>query len=170
MADALWAVGERLLDRTASKVSLFYGTGWSSFLELVHDDDVARLGRHVVSRLGLKGVLKIDLKRDPRDGSLYILEVNARFNLWHYLGAVNGINLPKMVYEYLVRVSGPRPPATTPDTAGPVSTSTTRPFRSSGPAASSASGPGSAPFSGPAKFIISSPGKTLCLSFDGGST
>jgi predicted ATP-grasp superfamily ATP-dependent carboligase len=63
-----------------------------------------------VSALGLKGVFKVDLKREPRTGRFRILEVNARYNLWHYLGAANGLNLPLMAYEYLVY--GKRPAAT----------------------------------------------------------
>ena len=77
-------------------------TGTSSFLELAHDDEVAALGRQVVASLPLKGVFKIDLKRNARTGQLRVLEVNARYNLWHYLGTVNGVNLPSTAYRYLV--------------------------------------------------------------------
>jgi predicted ATP-grasp superfamily ATP-dependent carboligase len=76
-------------------------TGVSTFLELAHDEELAAFGRDVAARLPLKGVFKIDLKKDARSGRLYVLEVNARFNLWHYLGARNGINIPKIAYEYL---------------------------------------------------------------------
>jgi D-aspartate ligase len=86
-------------------------TGISTHLELAHDDEVAALGRRIVSRLPLKGVFKIDLKRDPATGRLRLLEVNARYNLWHYLGAANGVNLPRTAYEYLMY--GKRP-ATVP--------------------------------------------------------
>jgi D-aspartate ligase len=47
-------------------------------------------------------VFKIELKRDPRLGRFRVLEVNARYNLWHYLGAANGVNLPLTAYQYLV--------------------------------------------------------------------
>ena len=40
---------------------------------------------------------KFDFKRAP-DGRLYLLEVNPRFNLWHHLGALAGVNLPALVY------------------------------------------------------------------------
>jgi predicted ATP-grasp superfamily ATP-dependent carboligase len=77
-------------------------TGISTYLELAHDDEVVHLGRHIVSRLPLKGVFKIDLKRDRVTGRLRLLEVNARYNLWHYLGAANGVNLTRTAYEYLL--------------------------------------------------------------------
>lgn len=82
-------------------------TGMSTFVELAHDEELAALGQRIVSALPLKGVFKIDFKRDPRVGHFRVLEVNARYNLWHYLGAVNGVNLPRTAYEYLV--SGKRP-------------------------------------------------------------
>jgi predicted ATP-grasp superfamily ATP-dependent carboligase len=57
----------------------------------------------------LKGVFKIDLKRDALTGAFRVLEVNARFNLWHHIGARNGVNLPRVAYDYLVH--GTRPAA-----------------------------------------------------------
>jgi D-aspartate ligase len=77
-------------------------TGASTYLELAHNDELAELGHSIVSALGLKGVFKIDLKRDSQTGRFFVLEVNARCNLWHYLGAANGVNLPLTAYEYLV--------------------------------------------------------------------
>ncbi len=70
--------------------------------------DVAVLGRAVAARIGLRGVAKFDFKRDP-DGRLYLLEINARFNLWHHLGAVAGVNLPALVYADLTGRDRPRP-------------------------------------------------------------
>jgi D-aspartate ligase len=77
-------------------------TGESAFIELAHDDSLAALGRDIAARLPLKGAFKMDFKRDPRDGRWYILEINARYNLWHYLGAVNGVNLMAVAYGYLL--------------------------------------------------------------------
>ena len=84
-------------------------TGLSTYLELARDDEVLEVGRRIVSRLPLKGVFKIDLKRDAITRRLHLLEVNARYNLWHYLGAANGVNLPDVAYRYLVH--GARPAA-----------------------------------------------------------
>lgn len=77
-------------------------TGLSTFLELARDDELAALGAELVSALPLKGVFKIDLKRDASTGRFRVLEVNARYNLWHYLGAANGVNLARTAYDYLV--------------------------------------------------------------------
>jgi predicted ATP-grasp superfamily ATP-dependent carboligase len=85
--------------------------GESALCELVIDPDVETAGRTVVERLGIRGPFKIDLLRDPRGGTIYTLEVNARFNLWHHLGAAHGVNLPALAYDYLVHGRAPaRPP------------------------------------------------------------
>lgn len=84
-------------------------TGESSFVELVREEALARLGHELTARLGLKGVFKMDFKQHAGDGRFYLLEINARFSLWTYLGAVNGLNLAKVAYDYLVdgRVDAP---------------------------------------------------------------
>jgi predicted ATP-grasp superfamily ATP-dependent carboligase len=78
--------------------------GYSTSLVLTDDERLAALGRDVVSRIGLRGVAKLDFKR-AADGTLFLLEVNARFNLWHHLGARAGVNLPLLVYNDLVGVA-----------------------------------------------------------------
>ena len=47
-------------------------------------------------------VLPDGVALEPVHAPLTLLEINARFNLWHYLGAANGVNLPQVAYEYLV--------------------------------------------------------------------
>lgn len=74
--------------------------GDSTALEVTHAADVAALGRDVLERLQFRGVAKLDFKRDPAD-RLWLLEINPRFNLWHHLGAVAGVNLPALVYDDL---------------------------------------------------------------------
>jgi len=88
-------------------------TGVSTYLELTHQDELAALGREIVARIPLKGVFKIDFKRELHTGKFFLLEVNARFNLWHCLGAANGINIPRVAYDYLVHGKVP-PPAQRP--------------------------------------------------------
>ncbi len=78
-------------------------TGDSSYLELAHDSELASLGRSLVTRIGLKGIFKMDFKRHAETGQFFLLEVNARFNLWHYLGAQGGVNLAQVAYDYMTR-------------------------------------------------------------------
>lgn len=98
-----WFLGRKI--RTFPK-----NTGESAFIELIKDDDLAAIGRDITQRLQLRGVFKMDFKRDTRDGRFYLLEINARFSLWHHLGAVNGINIPQAAYDYIVHgVRRPNP-------------------------------------------------------------
>ncbi|MCL2448691.1 MAG: ATP-grasp domain-containing protein [Polyangiaceae bacterium] len=83
--------------------------GFSSYVQITDDDRVRRLGRDIISRLGFQGVVKFDFKEDVRDGELYLLEGNPRFNLWHHPGAVAGVNLPALVYHDLVSPGTVRP-------------------------------------------------------------
>ena len=76
--------------------------------------DVRDLGRRVVQGLGLRGVAKVDFKRDP-EGRLWLLEINPRFNLWHHAGACAGVNIPALVHADLT--GNPRP-AVHPPRAG----------------------------------------------------
>ena len=73
--------------------------GISSHVAITDDAQVLALGRSVVQSLGFTGVLKIDFKIDVRDGKLYILEINPRFNLWHHPGTVAGVPIPELVYR-----------------------------------------------------------------------
>ena len=81
--------------------------GHTTALETTDEGDVYEIGRDCVERLGLKGVAKLDFKRTP-SGELLLLEVNARFNLWHLPGAVAGMNLPALVYADLLGLPRPR--------------------------------------------------------------
>ena len=82
--------------------------GHSTALTITNADDVAKLGRELVAKLNFSGVAKFDFKRAP-DGRLHLLEVNPRYNLWHYVGAVAGVNLPALVYGDLLGLPRPAP-------------------------------------------------------------
>jgi D-aspartate ligase len=86
---------------TGRKVRTYPPTyGHSTALVVSNATDVTELGRALVAQLKLRGVAKFDFKRGP-DGRLHLLEVNPRFNLWHHLGAIAGVNLPALVYADL---------------------------------------------------------------------
>ena len=82
-------------------------TGESSYIELCHDQGLHVLGSEIAAKVPLKGIFKMDFKKDARTGRWNLLEINARFNLWHYLGAQNGVNLLGVAYDYLIE--GTRP-------------------------------------------------------------
>lgn len=114
--DAIWSYhgfaapgGEVLQAFVGRKIRTFPAlTGDSSYLRLARDEDLAALGRDIAARLALAGVFKMDFKRCAASGRFHLLEINTRFNLWHYVGAKNGVNLPRVAYEFLIE--GKRPP------------------------------------------------------------
>lgn len=77
-------------------------TGDSSYIELTHNAQLEAVGREIAAAVPLKGIFNMDFKRDPVTGRFYLLEINARCNLWLYMGARNGLNLAKVFYEWLV--------------------------------------------------------------------
>lgn len=113
--DAIWSYhgfaapgGEMLAWFVGRKIRTFPAlTGDSSYLRLAREESLAALGRNIAACLGLAGIFKMDFKRSAATGRFYLLEINTRFNLWHYLGAKNGVNLPRTAYEFLT--GGKRP-------------------------------------------------------------
>ena len=75
--------------------------GISTYLEIVDEPALARVGFEVVERLGLVGIVKLDFKQDPETGRFYLLEVNPRFSLWNHLGTAAGVNLPLLAHRDL---------------------------------------------------------------------
>jgi predicted ATP-grasp superfamily ATP-dependent carboligase len=108
---ALWSYhgvadeeGTVLADFIGRKIRTFPPiTGESTFIEMAQDDALQALGRDIAARIPLRGVFKMDFKKDSRDDRYYLLEINARFNLWHHLGAANGVNLIRAFYDYVAK-------------------------------------------------------------------
>lgn len=89
--------------------------GYSSYIEITDDAEVAKLGKSVLAAIDFSGVAKIDFKRDARDGRLYLLEINPRFNLWHHPATLAGVCIPELVYRDAVDPgSAPRVRVTKP--------------------------------------------------------
>ncbi len=108
--DAAGAVAGEFTGRKIRTYPVDYGHSTALTITDIDGEgaDVAALGRDIAARIGLKGVAKFDFKRDP-DGRLHLLEINPRFNLWHHLGAVAGVNLPAMVQADLTGRPRPAP-------------------------------------------------------------
>jgi predicted ATP-grasp superfamily ATP-dependent carboligase len=72
----------------------------STYVEALHDPEVERESRRVLSLLKYTGLAEVEWKRDPRNGQLKFLEVNARCWGWHSLASRVVGNLPKMLYDH----------------------------------------------------------------------
>ncbi len=102
--------GEVIAEFVGRKIRTFPAlTGDSAYLRLEKNAELTRLGRDIAVRLGLAGIFKMDFKRSAASGRFHLLEINTRFNLWNYVGAKNGVNLPRVAYDFLVHGRRPEP-------------------------------------------------------------
>jgi D-aspartate ligase len=106
--------GKIVAEFTGKKIRTYPSEcGYSTALEITDRADVVALGRAISERLRIRGVSKFDFKRGA-DGELRLLEINPRFNLWHYPAARAGVNLPALVYADLVGLPRARQPHARP--------------------------------------------------------
>lgn len=70
--------------------------GPASFVEFIEDPAVHDLGARLVADLDWSGVGHIDLRRDRRDGRLYLLELNPRYWGSVHASARAGVNFPAL--------------------------------------------------------------------------
>ncbi len=76
--------------------------GESCALRLTDYPGIVETSLNLLRKIRFKGPVKIDYKRDDRSGKLYLLELNpTRYNMWHYLGARGGVNIPYLAYRYM---------------------------------------------------------------------
>ncbi len=79
----------------------YHKTGWLP--------ETAAAGEKFFDAVGLKGLGNIEFKRDPRDGKLKIIEVNARFTAAQELVRRAGFPIDLMVYCHLTQQALPVP-------------------------------------------------------------
>lgn len=73
----------------------------STYVVAQHDPEVERESRRVLAAMRYTGLAEVEWKRDPRDGALKFLEVNARCWGWHSLSASVVGNLSKLLLDVL---------------------------------------------------------------------
>ena len=69
------------------------GVGTCRVGEAVWDDVAVDGALALLRELGFHGISQVEYKRDPRDGTLRLMEVNARLWQWHSLAAACGVPL-----------------------------------------------------------------------------
>ena len=73
--------------------------GESRIAESCWDEEVAEESMRLLTELAFHGVSGTEFKRDPRDGRLKLMEVNARHWLHHRLATAAGVNLSLIAYS-----------------------------------------------------------------------
>lgn len=92
--------GRHVFSFTKRKVRQFpVGFGLGTLHVSHRDADVAEAGRRFVAAFGLRGVAAIEFKRDPRDGTIKLIECNHRFSDATEMVHLAGIDLGRIAYE-----------------------------------------------------------------------
>ena len=108
--EELYTLGS-YLDRDGEPLGLFCGrklrqtppgVGTCRVGEAVWVDEVVDHGLAFLRALGHVGLSQVEFKRDPRDGSYRLMEVNPRLWQWHGLAAACGVDFPRIAYEDLI--------------------------------------------------------------------
>ena len=73
--------------------------GVASYAESATTDDAMRMGKDILHRLGYRGFASVQMKRDERDGRLYLIEINLRFPLLIGLALSAGLSFPYYYYR-----------------------------------------------------------------------
>jgi predicted ATP-grasp superfamily ATP-dependent carboligase len=95
--------GEPLVEFTAEKVRLApQGFGVPRVVISKDFPEVKEPGRKILKAMNFYGYSCTEFKRDIRDGTFKLMEVNGRHNLSTLLSVKCGINFPWLMYKHLV--------------------------------------------------------------------
>src|SRR5436305_10795805 len=94
--------GEPLASVTGRKVRqvpLRFGT--SAVFEARREPEVEEHGLRLLRHVGYKGFAHVELVRDPRDGTLKLVEVNTRLPIWAGVAMARGFDIARVAYDDL---------------------------------------------------------------------
>lgn len=97
---ALWNRGAPVAEFTARRSRQYpVDFGYTStFVEVVDEPQLIDAARRLLGSIDHHGLVEVEFKRDPRDGSLKILDVNPRPWTWFGLAAAAGVDLGAMLW------------------------------------------------------------------------
>lgn len=70
----------------------------ATYVETVDVPEIEELSERFLKAIGYSGIVEIEFKRDPRDGTYKLLDVNARTWGFHSIGSAAGVDFPYLVY------------------------------------------------------------------------
>jgi predicted ATP-grasp superfamily ATP-dependent carboligase len=74
----------------------------STFVITIDEPAVERAARRVLEELRLTGLAEVEFKKDPRDGSLRLLDINVRVWGWHTIARRAGLDFPYLAWRLAV--------------------------------------------------------------------
>src|SRR4051812_9972908 len=83
--------------------------GFSTYVEITDEDEVRRLGRCILERIGFSGSPRVVFKRAPRRKRFSLREITPRFTLGPPAGAAGGFSFPALVSRDCIEPRSARP-------------------------------------------------------------
>lgn len=71
----------------------------STFVETVEMPELEALSERFLRRIDYYGLVELEYKRDPRNGTMKLLDVNARTWGYHTLGPAAGVDFPLLLFH-----------------------------------------------------------------------
>jgi predicted ATP-grasp superfamily ATP-dependent carboligase/glycosyltransferase involved in cell wall biosynthesis len=71
----------------------------SSYVESVDEPEVEAIARRLLKAIAFTGLVEVEFKRDPRDGTYKVLDINSRVWGWHTLAQRAGIDFPYLLWR-----------------------------------------------------------------------
>ncbi|CUX01597.1 Predicted ATP-grasp enzyme [Agrobacterium fabacearum S56] len=98
---ALWRDGEPVAEFTARRLRQYpVDFGYTStYVEVVDNPQAIDAARKILKSAGHSGLVEVEFKRDGRDGSLKLLDVNPRPWSWFGLCSAAGIDLGALLWQ-----------------------------------------------------------------------
>ena len=72
----------------------------STFVETIDEPEVEALSERVLGRIAYDGLVELEYKRDPRDGSFKLLDFNARTWGYHSIAPAAGVDFPYLLFQH----------------------------------------------------------------------
>lgn len=66
---------------------------------VIHEPELCKLGKRLIEGIGFHGISNTEYKRDAKDGSFKLIEINPRPGMWNGSVLASGINLPYLLYQ-----------------------------------------------------------------------
>jgi D-aspartate ligase len=70
----------------------------ATYVETIEHPEVEELSERFLKAINYYGLVEVEFKKDPRDGQLKMLDVNARTWGFHSLGVPAGVDFPYLLY------------------------------------------------------------------------
>jgi D-aspartate ligase len=95
--------GAPVVEMTSRKVRLApRDFGFPTVVQSAPVPEIVEPGRRIVAAMGIEGFANVEFKRDARDGTYKLMEVNGRPNMSGALAVRCGVDFPLLTYRHLV--------------------------------------------------------------------